>query len=216
MTLETKHFAITELKADDETRTVEGFASVFDTVDSYKDIVVPGAFTRTLKENGRPAMLWQHDTRQVIGTWDELEETPKGLRVKGTILDTTLGTDVYKIVRAKAVTGMSIGYGTKKYEIDEKKGVRRLLDVDLFEVSLVTFPANDKAQITRVKSAPQTIREFEEFLREAGHFSREDATTVALRGFKALTTRGEPDEEVIAPLAAAETRLAALFNQFTA
>jgi hypothetical protein len=215
MTLETKHFAITDLKADDETRTVEGFASVFNTEDSYRDIVVPGAFTRTLKENGRPAMLWQHDTRQVIGTWDELEETPKSLRVKGTILDTTLGTDVYKIVRAKAVTGMSIGYGTKKYEIDEKKGTRRLLDVDLFEVSLVTFPANDKAQITRVKAAPRTIRELEEYLREGG-FSQKDATTVALHGYKALTTRGEPDEEVTAQLAAAETRLAALFNQFTA
>jgi uncharacterized protein len=210
--MELKHFAIEELKADDETRTVEGFASVFNNEDSYRDIVIPGAFTRTLKENGRPAMLWQHDTRQVIGTWDELEETSKGLRVKGTILDTTLGNDVYKIVKAKAVTGMSIGYGTKKYEIDEKKGTRKLLDVDLFEVSLVTFPANDKAQITRVKARrPETIREFEDFLREAG-FSREDATTVALRGYKALPTQGEPDQEV----QITSQKLCELLNQFKA
>jgi HK97 family phage prohead protease len=193
MTLETIAFTIDELKADDESRTVEGLASVFNNVDSYKDIVLPGAFAKSLKTR-MPAMLWQHRSDMPIGVWDEAEETPKGLRVKGRILDTAAGEDAYKLVKARALTGMSIGYSARNYEIDDKKGLRKLIEVDLFEVSLVTFPANEKAQITRVNSRPDTLRQFEEFLREAG-FSQKDATTVALRGFNALSTQGEPDEE---------------------
>ena len=83
-------------------------------------------------------------------------------------------------------------------------------------MSLVTFPANDRATITAVKARPETLRQFEEFLREAGHYSREEATTIALRGFKALTPQGEPDADVIAPHAADVDRLAALINRFTA
>jgi uncharacterized protein len=189
-------FSFEEIKADDDTRTIEGFASVFNNIDSYSDIVMPGAFAKTLARRKKPVpMLWQHDSREVIGKWDELEEREKGLFVKGKIIDTQTGLDAYKLVKEGAVSGMSIGYGTEKYEIDNDKGTRKLLEVKLYEVSLVTFPANERAQVTGVKSRPHTIREFEDFLREAG-FSREDATTVALRGFKSLSTQGEPDQEV--------------------
>lgn len=204
MTLETKHFAIEELKADDETRSVEGFASIFNITDSGKDIVLPGAFAKTIK-SGKPAMLWQHRNSDVIGVWEEMEERPKGLFVKGRIVDTALGNDAYKLLKAGAISGLSIGYSPKTYEIDQKKGVRLLKELDLFEVSFVTFPMNDKARVTGVKSRPETIRQFEEYLREAG-FSQKDATTVALHGFKALTTQGEPDEEV------AKAALAAINN----
>jgi len=151
MTLETQHFEIEELKADDEARTVEGFAAVFNNVDNGKDIILPGAFTKMLKKS-KPVMLWQHRTDMPIGVWDELEETDKGLFVKGTIIDTALGNDVHKLIKGKAVKGLSIGYSTKKYEIDQTKGVRKLMELDLFEVSPVTFPMNDKATITRVRS----------------------------------------------------------------
>lgn len=202
-----KHFALTDVKADDDARTVEGFASVFNNVDSYNDIVLPGAFVKTLKRKKSIPMLWQHDTSQVIGMWDEFEERDKGLYVKGTIIDTTIGNDAYKLAKAGAVSGMSIGYSAEKYEIDQDKHTRKLIEINLYEVSLVTFPANERAQVTRVKSElPKTLRQFEDFLREAG-FSREDATTVALRGFKALTAQGEPDQEVL---------IANLFNQFKA
>lgn len=189
--MEIKHFAIEEFKASDEdgTRTIEGLGSVFGNTDSYGDIVMPGAFAETIKTR-KPAMLWQHRSDMPIGIWDEVEETKKGLRLKGRILETQAGNDAYTLAKAGALTGLSIGFNTKKYEIDEKKKVRKLTELELFEVSLVTFPANDKATITNVKSRPQTLREFEEFLREAGLFSREDATTIALRGFKALTTQG--------------------------
>lgn len=199
MTKEFKHVEIPELEvkeAEDGSRTVEGFASVFNNVDSYKDIVLPGAFAKSLKRRKSLPMLWQHDMGDVIGKWTEVEERDKGLYVKGTIIDTTCGLDAYKLLKAGAVTGMSIGYSTKQFEYDTEKNIRKLVEVDLFEVSLVTFPANERAQVTRVKSErPQTIREFEDFLREAG-YSQKDATTIALRGFKALTTQGEPDQEV--------------------
>ncbi|MBP3955406.1 HK97 family phage prohead protease [Gemmata sp. G18] len=197
MNLETKRFAIDELKAaeaDDGTRTIEGLGSVFGNTDSYGEIVMPGAFAESIAKR-KPAMLWQHRSDMPIGVWDEVEETKKGLRLKGRILTTQAGNDAYLLAKAGALTGLSIGFTTIRDERDPKKGVRKLLEVELYEVSLVTFPANEKATITNVKSRPDTIRAFEEYLREGG-FSQKDATTVALHGFKALTTQGEPDEEV--------------------
>jgi hypothetical protein len=91
-----------------------------------------------------------------------MEETKKGLRLKGRILPTQAGNDAYTLAKAGALTGLSIGFSTKKYEIDEKKKVRKLTELELYEVSLVTFPANEKATITNVKSRPDTIRAFEE------------------------------------------------------
>lgn len=187
--MELKHLAFDlELKADDDTRTVEGYASVFNNLDNGYDIVLPGAFLKSLKKKSSVPMLWQHDRGQPVGVWDEMEEREKGLFVKGTILDTALGTDAYKLVKAGAVKGMSIGYSPKKYEIDQKTGVRQLKELDLFEVSLVTFPMNEKAQITRVKSDGQfmTEREFEEFLQDVGELSQKEAKIVVSDGYKAL------------------------------
>ncbi len=188
MELKRLSFSLTDVKAEDGTRTIEGFASVFNNVDSYSDIVVPGAFTKTIKGR-KPVMLWQHDSDEPIGVWDEVEEQKKGLYVKGRILETSMGNDAYTLVKAGAITGMSIGYAAKKWEIDADKGVRKLTEVDLYEVSLVTFPANEKAQITRVKSedgAFMTERDFEEFLRDVGRLSQKEAKVVVSDGYKAL------------------------------
>lgn len=209
---EFKHYTadIIELKLDEESRVIEGYASVFNNVDSYNDIVLPGAFTKSIKKR-KPAMLWQHESGQVIGMWDTMEEKPKGLFVKGKLVDTTMGEDAYKLVKMGAVTGMSIGYSAKQYEIDQEKGTRKLMEVDLYEVSLVTFPANERAQITRVKSLDgkfMTEREFEEFLRDAGLLSREDAKVIVSRGYKALMSQRDAGD-----LEASKT-LTNLFNQF--
>jgi uncharacterized protein len=103
--MEYKSFAIEELKAlDDEARTIEGYGSIFGNVDSYGDIVMPGAFAKSIKKR-KPAMLWQHNSNQPIGVWDEIEETDKGLRLKGRIIDTSLGDDAYKLAKAGALTG---------------------------------------------------------------------------------------------------------------
>lgn len=193
--METKHFLIEELKAteDGEEGYIEGWASTFGNVDAQKDIVLPGAFAKSIQGRAsKVKMLWQHKQDMPIGVWTEMRETPQGLYVKGKLLlKTALGRDAYEMLKAGAIDQMSIGYATKSYDIDRKTGVRSLKEVELHEVSLVTFPANDKARITDVKSAPQTLREFEEFLREEGKFSREQATTIALRGFKSLD-QGEP------------------------
>lgn len=213
MTKELTYFAFSEFKADDETRTVEGWASIYDYVDSQKDIVVRGAFAKSLK-GGKPAMLWQHRQDSPIGVWDVAEETDKGLLVRGRILDTTLGNDVYKLAKAGAIKGLSIGYAAKRQEFDRDKGTRKLLEVDLYEVSLVTFPANDRAKLTRVKSDDGTLideRAFEEFLRDAG-FSRKEAKTIISEGYRAIPKQRDAETEELTAM----RDIATMFNQITA
>jgi hypothetical protein len=215
MEMETKHFALTEFKADDETRAIEGYASVYDYVDSHKDIVLRGAFDKSLKSK-KPVMLWQHRSDQPIGVWDVAEETDKGLLVRGRILDTTMGNDAYKILKAGAIKGLSIGYSTKRYEDDQNRGVRKLLEVELHEVSLVTFPANDRAKVTRVKSLEdvpfeqlhERKSEIEAALRDAG------ASQSVAKYLASLIP--PPARRDIEGEAKAARVLAQLFNQFTA
>jgi len=149
--MEIKHITFEVKALDDEARTIEGFGSIFGNEDSYGDVVEQGAFTKTLKKR-KPRMLWQHNSDQPIGVWDTIEERDKGLYMKGRILPTALGNDAYLLAKEGAIEGLSIGFTTKKDEFDNDKRVRKLLEVDLYEVSLVTFPANEKAKITNVKS----------------------------------------------------------------
>lgn len=211
--MEYKHIELTdfEVKFSGDTATIEGYASTFGNTDNQNDIVVPGAFKDSIAER-MPKMLYQHDPHRIPGIWEKAAEDSKGLIVVGRTLNTTLGRDVAEEVRSGAITQMSIGYSPKKASFDKGRTVRRLEQVKLFEVSLVTFPANEKATITSVKSRPETLREFEDFLREAG-YSREDATTIALRGYKALVPQGEPDEP--SPEEAALREAVALLTTFT-
>lgn len=193
-----------ELKATAESGVVEGYGSVFDVVDSYDDVVEKGAFARTLKEGRAPAMLWQHDTAEPIGVWESLREDDTGLFVRGRFANTQRGQEAYELVKIGALSGLSIGYSVKDARL-EKNGVRVLTDVELWEVSPVTFPANDAARITRVKASDlKTEREFEEFLRDAG-FPRAAAKAITAGGFKALADHRDDDTsaEVIQSLRAA-------------
>lgn len=142
-----------EIRAtDDATRTFTGYGSVFDVVDGYGDIVAPGAFRRTLKERaGRIAMLWQHDTAMPIGVWLEMREDTTGLYLRGQLADTPEGLRAYRLLKIDALSGLSIGFITKKSRVDDASGIRTLTDVELFEVSLVTLPANDEARVFDVK-----------------------------------------------------------------
>ena len=191
-----------DLKADDA-RTVEGLGSVFHNVDGGGDIVLPGAFAKSILSR-QPVMLSQHKHDQVVGVWDEVRETPEGLFVKGRILNTSLGNDVYELARHGALKGLSIGYGVKDSERDRKSGHRRLKELELYEVSLVTFPMNELANITRVKNKPATERELEERLRDVG-FSQADAKRVAAGGFKALQR----------DVGAHDERFLSILNRFT-
>ncbi len=185
-----------ELKFQAESGQFEGYASVFHVVDSAHDRMAPGAFARSLKEmkaQGRlPPLLWQHDTAQPIGAWREMYEDSHGLYVNGDLFvgEIARAREAYKLMQEKVVNGLSIGYRVKQSHRDQKSGVRVLTDVDLLEVSMVTFPANDSARIMRVKSALATgempsEREFEAFLRDAG-MSRKQAKALLADGYKSL------------------------------
>lgn len=143
--------------------TFFGYASVFDAVDSHNESVTPGAFRATLaawsRKDGAPAMLWMHDPTTPIGVWIGMAEDQRGLAVHGRLaLGTQKGREAYELMKMKALTGLSIGYRVRGSRIDVKRRIRLLTEVDLFEVSLVTFPSNDKARVLRVKAPSQPPR----------------------------------------------------------
>lgn len=135
-----------------------GYASVFGELDHQNEVVASGAFARTLKkwrgENRMPAMLWMHDPTQPIGLWLSLNEDGNGLAVQGRLaLRTQKGAEAYELLKMGALTGMSIGYRVRQSANDSKRKARVLTEVDLFEISLVTFPANEAARVNDVKNA---------------------------------------------------------------
>jgi HK97 family phage prohead protease len=137
-------------------------------------------------------VLWQHRSDQPIGTYSEITEDDHGLFVKGSLLieKVAQAAEAHALMLAGAVSGLSIGYWVRESSFDEKTNVRTLTKLDLVEVSLVTFPANDDARVEAVKfklahGELPNIREFEKLLREAG-FSKTQAAVVANRGLQHL------------------------------
>lgn len=202
----------------DEAMTFSGYGAAFNNVDSYGDVIAPGAFKKSLSEAKKsgmwPAMLMQHggwgasvDDLTPIGIWLEMSEDANGLLVKGKLAETQRGTEAYGLLKMEprpALNGLSIGYRARKFTQGTKPGEpRRLLtEVELLEVSIVTFPANPKARISTVKSGGdiRTIREFENFLRDAGGFSHHAAKAIAAGGFKAADPRDEDEAELAATI----------------
>jgi len=187
-----KSIALDLKAAPGEDGLFEGYASVFGVVDQGYDVVERGAFTKSLNTR-KPKMLWQHDTTQVIGVWENVHEDDRGLFVKGRILtEVAQGKEALALLKAGAIDSMSIGYLTVVSESADQGRVRKLMEVDLFEISLVTFPMLPDAKVTDVKTLT-TERDFERFLREAG-FSKSEATAITSHGFKGLTKRRDADE----------------------
>lgn len=181
--------------------TFTGYGSVFGVVDSYREIVEPGAFAESLaaiKAKGRPLpVLWQHRSGEPIGVYDGLSEDGTGLKVEGRLAIGKVGRadEAHALMQMGAVSGLSIGYYVREDSYDEKERIRKLRKLDLVEVSLVTFPANDDARVDAVKSiilhgGKPTLRQFEGYLRDAG-FSKSAAAFIAERGYKALLDRGD-------------------------
>lgn len=145
------------VKSIDQDGVFTGYASVFGALDSQSEIVERGAFTRCLArikgQGNAPAMLWMHDPSAPIGVWIEMREDAKGLYVQGRLaLSTRKGGEAYELLRMGALTGLSIGYRVVRSQIDKVRKARLLLEVELFEISLVTFPANERARVETVKS----------------------------------------------------------------
>ena len=133
---------------------VEGYASLFGEVDQARDMVMPGAFTQTLQNRGlrRIPMLFQHDPSEPVGIWLELREDWRGLWARGRLIpEVARGRELLALVREGAIDGLSIGYRTVRGRIDPKTRIRRLHQVDLWEVSIVTFPLLTGARVHAVK-----------------------------------------------------------------
>lgn len=144
-----KSFGLEEVQIDEKGQ-FEGYASVFNNVDRHGDVVMPGAFRKTISENPSVPILWQHDQSKPIGVTKAIREDQNGLLVKGELnLDTQLGREAYSLLKQGALKGLSIGYQVIKDDLAGR--VRQLKEVRLMEYSLVTFPANELAQVTSIK-----------------------------------------------------------------
>lgn len=188
-----KSVALTLKREPDQDGVFEGYASVFGVVDQGMDVVERGAFRKSLGTR-KVKMLWQHDTSMPIGVWDEIYEDERGLFVRGRLLkEVEKGREAMALLKAGAIDSMSIGYRTMEAVPEGDGRVRKLMEVDLFEISLVTFPMLPDAKVTNVKSIT-TERDFERFLRDAG-YSRKDAVAITLHGFKALLKQRDAGED---------------------
>lgn len=172
---DTQDFALTLKHAEVESGLIEGYGAVYHTEDRDGDIIAPGAFRDSLALR-TPLMLWQHSAKEPIGVWEEVREDASGLYLKGRLAREGRGREAMELVKMGALTGLSVGFVTKDASRDPQTGVRTIHRAELYEVSLVTFPANEGARIASIKSAAQitTLRELEGALREAGA-SREAA-----------------------------------------
>ena len=154
---------------------IEGYASFFGKCDQGGDVVEPGAYAASLAalaKMGRSVkMLWQHDPTQPIGIWDEVREDSKGLYVKGRLLlDVAKGREAAALIEAGAIDGLSIGYRTKKAH-KNGKGQRLLAELELWEVSLVTFPMLPQARVAAKGETPQAaaLRDLAGVINDARH-----------------------------------------------
>lgn len=202
-----------------DTMSFEGYGAVFNNVDAYGDVIEPGAFAAYLADvrgdkQAWPAMLLQHggwgmtaEDMTPVGVWTDLAEDGKGLKVSGKLADTPRGREVYGLLKMQprpALDGLSIGYIPKEWEPRSKPEDprRRLKRIDLIEISPVTFPANGKARVGSVKALADlgTLSEIEDYLREAGGFSRGEAKGLIARIKSASTPREAGDLSELAAL----------------
>jgi len=191
-----------EVQADG---TFSGYASIWGEVDSYNEVVAKGAFTASLKDYAKrgkmPNLLWQHRSDKPIGVWLTMVEDAKGLKVTGRLaLDTAQGAEAYALLKLGAIDGLSIGYVATKWEEDTKTGIVTLTEINLWEVSLVTFPAGPGARVDGVKNALEhgklpTLKDFEAFLRDEAGFSKTQAAAIAGKGLSHLLRQREADSQ---------------------
>jgi HK97 family phage prohead protease len=197
-----------EFKAVKDDGTFEGYASVYGEIDSHRDVVIKGAFNKSLdtryRAKGRKfiPLLDQHDTRLPIGVLpiDDIKEDDFGLFVRGHYnMDVQRARESHALAKQGALTGLSIGYSTLDDAWSEDGMTRILKEVDLWEISPVTFPSGDSARIITVKSLAglDTLSDCEQVLRDAG-WSKSETTTFVSR-VKALAMRSDSadDEDAI-------------------
>lgn len=180
--------AIGKVEADG---TFSGYASLFGKADLARDVVEPGAFDRALRVRGAGGvrMLYQHDPAEPIGTWLELREDARGLYVRGRLArGVARAREVLELMRDGALDGLSIGFRTVKARKDARSGLRRIVEADLWEISVVTFPMQPEARVENVRGGGlPSVREFERWLTRDAKLTRVQARAVIARGFASLT-----------------------------
>ena len=190
-----------QIKALDDSGTFSGYGSVFSNTDGQGDIVIKGAFTKSLsawqQKNQFPHLLWQHKMDEPIGHFTAMAEDQKGLYVEGKLLvdSDPVAKRAHAHMKAGSVRGLSIGYAIKDQEYNSKKGTTLLKELDLIEVSLVTRPANEAAQVEVVKHALSSPRNMERYLRDVG-FSAKQAKRLMARGFQGVSRDDETLEKI--------------------
>lgn len=200
--------------------TFSGYASLFGRVDLGRDAVERGAFARSLEKRGAAGvrMLFQHDPNQPIGTWEELREDARGLLVRGRLaLGVARAREVWELMRDRALDGLSIGFRTVKAKTEARTGVRRIVEADLWEISVVTFPMLPEARVEQVKAegrgAPlPTARAFERWLTRDAGLTRREARVVIAKGFGALRRERDAARGFDDGLAATIRQAARMFN----
>ncbi len=204
-------FTALDLKRVDRTGVFAGYASLFDVADLGRDVIAPGAFRDTLKSRGASGikMLFQHDPAQPIGLWTTIHEDARGLYVEGRLLtDVANAREVASLMRAGVLDGLSIGFRALKSRRDKRTGIRRIEAVDLWEISVVTFPMQPDARVTAPPQAASaeppfaarapTEREFERWLTRDAGLTRNEARAVirsGLKGLEALRDAGAGDSD---------------------
>ncbi|MEM8749409.1 MAG: HK97 family phage prohead protease [Pseudomonadota bacterium] len=195
-----------------EDGTFCGYASLFGKVDLGKDRVEKGAFAKSLTARSASTirMLFQHDPAHPIGVWEDIYEDDTGLFVRGKILETSQkGREVLSLLREGALDGLSIGFRTRRSTTDRKTGVRSIIEAELWEISVVTFPMLPQARVLKVKSDMKdtahsqlpSVREFERWLTRDAGLSRKEARTVIGKGFAHLVCKRDAATPVESELA---------------
>lgn len=183
----------------DEKGIIDGYGAVFDNVDHGNDIIHKGAFLKSLENKTTYPILWQHNTDMPLGLWD-CSEDDHGLKSHGKLLidDVQQAKEAYALYKNGVISGLSIGFICKSCTWEENKDVgfiRHINEIELFEISLVTFPCNEKATVTDVKSnGDLSIRTAEKALISSG-FSHKQAKTILSQGFKALKNDDCDDQQ---------------------
>lgn len=203
-----------EVKEINETGTFVGLGSVYGNVDSYNDIVEKGAFDKSLATGRKVKMLWQHRQDTPIGIFTKTMSNDNGLYVEGQLnLQTKKGAEAYALLKQGALDGLSIGYVTKDFSVDTQRKARIIKEAELYEISLVTFPANEAATVMGVKSINEMLpKDIERTLRDTFNLSQQQVKAFMAMGYKGLTQR---DVEQVSQRDAGESKqLADLLRSF--
>lgn len=195
-----KKFSPVDLTSVEADGTFSGYASLFGQPDLAGDAVSPGAFLASLNRRkvAGVKLLYQHNPDEPIGVWEEIREDRRGLFVKGRLTtEVARAREVLSLMRAGALDGLSIGFKTVKASRDKQSGIRHLHTVDLWEISIVTFPMLPDARVSMVKNrlnrALPSEREFERWLTRDAGLTRTQARAVIRSGFKSIAVTRDAD-----------------------